>query len=74
MKFSKVVKSDEDMFPDNMSLEITYLLNNEYELEIIFKASSDKITLFNPTNHAYFNPDLNQDNSILNHYLTLNAD
>jgi aldose 1-epimerase len=56
-----------------MTSEITYLLNNDNELEIIFNASSDKSTLFNPTNHAYFNLNLGQENNILNHYLTINA-
>ncbi|MCA6072881.1 MAG: galactose mutarotase [Endomicrobium sp.] len=74
VKFFKAVKSDDDAFPGNMSLEITYLLNNDNELEIVFKGTSDKATLFNPTNHAYFNLNSNQDDGILNHYLMLNAD
>ena len=74
VKFSKIVKSDRDMFPGNMNVEITYLLNNDNELEIIFKGVSDQSTLFNPTSHAYFNLDFNQDDGILKHYLTINAD
>ncbi|MDR2252208.1 MAG: galactose mutarotase [Endomicrobium sp.] len=73
VKFSRLIKSSDDMFPGNMTSEITYLLNNDNELEIIFNASSDKSTLFNPTNHAYFNLNLGQENNILNHYLTINA-
>jgi aldose 1-epimerase len=58
--FSTVFLSDRDMFPGSMDVEITYLLNNDNELEITFKGTSDKDTLFNPTNHAYFNLDSNQ--------------
>jgi aldose 1-epimerase len=74
VKFSRFIKSNEDMFPGDMQVEISYLLNNKNELEINFKGSSDKSTLFNPTNHAYFSLDFGRSNDILSHYLTLDAD
>jgi aldose 1-epimerase len=73
VKFSRFIKSNVDMLPGNIFVEISYLLNNDNELQIIFRGSSDKSTLFNPTNHAYFNLDFGRNNDILNHYLTLNA-
>jgi aldose 1-epimerase len=73
--FSKFIKSEDDMFPGNISVEITYLLSNDNELEIIFRGTSDRPTLFNPTNHAYFNLDSAQNKaSVLDHYLMINAD
>jgi aldose 1-epimerase len=74
VKFSRTVKSSEDMFPGDISVEISYLLNNNNELELSFKGSSNRKTLFNPTNHAYFNLDFDKNNyDILKHYLTLDA-
>jgi aldose 1-epimerase len=71
VKFFTVVKPEYDGFPGEMQAEITYILNNYNELEIIFRALSDKTTLFNPANHAYFN--LGKEKTIINHYLQINA-
>ncbi|MCR5145578.1 MAG: galactose mutarotase [Lachnospiraceae bacterium] len=48
----------EDMdsgFPGNMSMKVTYTLTEDNEFKIDYWAKSDKDTLFNPTNHSYFN-------------------
>ncbi|MDR0646026.1 MAG: galactose mutarotase [Elusimicrobiota bacterium] len=71
VKFFTVIKPEYDGFPGEMQAEISYILNNSNELEIIFKALSDKTTLFNPSNHAYFN--LGKEKTILNHCLQINA-
>lgn len=60
----------EDGFPGNMQVEITYLLTDEDAVEIIYDAVADAESLFNPTNHIYFN--LNTaDATIENHYLQI---
>lgn len=41
-------------FPGNLQLEATYALNNSGELTYDLTAYSDKLTVFNPTNHVYF--------------------
>ncbi|MCU1758575.1 galactose mutarotase [Pseudomonas sp. 14P_8.1_Bac3] len=42
-------------FPGNLKTEVTYSLNDNNELRIDYKASTDKPTVLNLTNHSYFN-------------------
>ncbi len=42
-------------FPGNLKTEVTYSLNDKNELRIEYKASTDKPTVLNLTNHSYFN-------------------
>jgi aldose 1-epimerase len=42
-------------FPGNLVTEVTYSLNEHNELRIEYKASTDKPTVLNLTNHSYFN-------------------
>ena len=41
-------------FPGNMQFSVQYTLDDQNTLHITYRASSDQDTLFNPTNHAYF--------------------
>ena len=61
-------------FPGNVVATATYTLNDKNAIDIVWKATTDKKTVINMTNHSYFN--LNGDHSlpITNHILTLNAD
>lgn len=45
----------EQGFPGNMDMEVTYVLTDDNTVEINYKAVSDKDTVANFTNHAYFN-------------------
>jgi aldose 1-epimerase len=44
-------------FPGNKSVSVVYTLGEDNSLAIHYHMSSDKATLFNPTNHTYFNLD-----------------
>lgn len=63
----------EEGFPGNLDVVVTYTLNEENELKIDYKATTDKKTVVNLTNHSYFNftGDLNK--SILDHVVMINA-
>lgn len=61
-------------FPGNIAMEVTYGLNDQNELTIGYEAQSDKKTVINLTNHAYFNLNGEGSGSILNHQLQLFAD
>ncbi|MCK5782432.1 MAG: galactose mutarotase [Flavobacteriales bacterium] len=68
---------DKDMhegYPGNISVKVTYELNDENELIISYEALSDKSTPFNITNHAYFNLRGAGNGDILKHQLVINAD
>lgn len=40
----------------------------------MYSASTDKATVYNPTNHSYFNLNPSRASTILNHIVTINAD
>lgn len=42
-------------YPGNITLKVTYTLEDNGALTISYEGVSDADTLFNPTNHAYFN-------------------
>lgn len=65
---------DKDMaggFPGNLDLEITYKLEAD-NLLFIYKGKSDKDSILNVTNHAYFNLNGGKDN-IYNQQLKINT-
>jgi aldose 1-epimerase len=45
----------EEGFPGNLLLKITYILTGENEVILDYEATTDKPTVVNLTNHAYFN-------------------
>ena len=67
-------KDMEEGYPGNLEVEVIYTLNNEDELSVTYKATTDKTTVINLTQHSYFNLSANFNNTILNHELILNSD
>lgn len=59
-------------FPGNLYLTVTYSWNDKEELFINYKATTDKPTIANFTNHAYFNL-LGFQHKIYNHRLKVNS-
>ena len=67
----------EEGFPGNLEVEMTYRLDNETNaLSIEYKATTDKATVVNLTNHGFFNlrGTGNPTPSILDNIITINAD
>lgn len=54
-------------FPGNMLIGITYTLGDDNSLRIDYHALSDEDTIFNPTNHSYFNLGGHDSGTVLNH-------
>ena len=71
VKFSRVSKDSEEGYPGNLTVSVTYRVQNG-ALSITYDAKSDQDTLCNLTNHSYFN--LNGGGSALSHVLQINAD
>lgn len=53
--FSTTSLDGEEGYPGNLMLQVTYSLTNDNELILDYKAKSDADTPLNMTNHAYFN-------------------
>ena len=65
---------DMDMgMPGKRSFDVKYSVEDN-RLRIDYYCTSDKDTLFNPTNHSYFNLAGHDKGDILSHKLTINAD
>lgn len=58
-------------YPGTLEMKVTYALKDG-GLSIHYEAASDKDTIFNPTNHAYFN--LDGEGKVNEQYLMINAD
>jgi len=61
-------------FPGSCDVEVTYTLTEEDELMIQYYGLSDKDTIFNMTNHTYFNMNGHDSGDVLNHTVYLYAD
>jgi aldose 1-epimerase len=74
LKLSYLAKDLEEGYPGNLQVFVTYTLNQDNELEVLYEATTDKKTVVNLTQHTYFNLSADFSKPILDHEITLNAD
>jgi aldose 1-epimerase len=67
-------KDMEEGFPGNLETTVTYTLNSDNKLDIVYEATTDIKTIVNLTNHSYFNLSGSIDKNILDHQLQIDAD
>jgi aldose 1-epimerase len=72
LELSYLSKDGEQGYPGNLKATAIYHVTDSNELRIDYAATTDKETVVNLTNHAYFN--LKGSGDILGHVVTLNAD
>jgi len=60
-------------YPGELQVQVSYIVTNAGELLVEYRASTNKNTIFNPTQHSYFNLSGKPNVDVLDHQLTLNA-
>jgi aldose 1-epimerase len=73
VKFSYVSADMESGFPGTMNVEVVYTWTDKNEIIMDYKCTTDKKTVLNITNHAYFNLHGAGNGDILDHILTMKA-
>src|SRR5260370_333806 len=69
---SYVSKDGDQNFPGTLTTYVTYTLTNDNALRIDYRASTDKDTVINFTNHSYFNLAGNGSGSVADQMLLVN--
>ena len=64
----------DEKFPGNVTATVTYTLTSDNAIDIDYKATTDKKTVINMTNHSYFNLSGDPTQQITDHLLYVNAD
>jgi len=71
--FRYTSSSGENGYPGTLKATTTYTLTNEDEWVIDYYAETDEPTLYNPTNHIYFNLTGSVKETVLDHLLFINS-
>lgn len=73
VRFNYESEEEEEGYPGIIRISITYALNQAGDIIISYDAVTDKKTIINPTNHAYFNLSGNFTQPISDHQLQIDA-
>lgn len=74
LKLTYTSKDGEEGYPGNLNVTVIYTLTKENTVEVSYEATTDKATVVNLTQHAYFNLTGDFSKDILNHDVVISAD
>ncbi|AQT69329.1 Aldose 1-epimerase precursor [Anaerohalosphaera lusitana] len=73
VRFEYTSADGEEGYPGNLTVSVTYTLNNENELVVAYEGRTDKATPVNMTNHTYWNLAGHDAGDICGHQLVMHA-
>ena len=74
LQLSYLSPDGEENYPGNLEVKVIYTLTEDNSIKIDYFAVSDRDTVVNLTNHAYFNLSGHGSGNILDHQVMINAD
>ena len=74
LELSYTSKDMEEEYPGNLVCKVTYTLTENNELQVAYRATTDKKTIVNLTQHSYFNLSGDFSKTILDHELYIKAE
>ena len=74
LELTYLSKDMEEGFPGNLKIKVTYSLTDDNGFKCDYEATTDRTTVVNLTNHAYFNLNGEGSGTILNHLVQFKAD
>lgn len=74
VRFKRLSPEGEEGFPGNLDCEVIYLWSNDNVFKIEYKATTDKPTVVNLSNHTYFNLKGQDGGYVMDHILQVDAD
>lgn len=74
LEFTLLSPHNDNNFPGNVKAVVTYTLTDDNAIDIQYTATTDKKTVINMTNHAYWNLNGEPTRDAEDHHLYINAD
>lgn len=74
LELTYLAKDMEGGFPGNLNVKVTYTITDDNAMKVSYEATTDKTTVVNLTNHAFFNLNGEGSGTILNHKVQIDAD
>lgn len=73
VKLTLISENGDQGYPGTLMVEVTYTFDDQNQLSVDYKATTDKSTVINITQHSYFNLDGHNSGHIGDHEIMINA-